>query len=221
MAQNEMKRLAAEAALAYIEPALTPKTVVGIGTGSTANFFIDLLAEVRYKFDGAVASSEASAERLSRHGIRVMDLNATPAVAVYVDGADEVDSNLCLIKGGGGALTREKVVAASAEQFVCIVDHSKLVPRLGTFPLPVEVIPMARGLVARALTRMGGAPVWRQGFVTDNSNILLDVRQLEIEDPWALERAINNIAGVVCNGLFAANRADVVFIGGAEGTTRM
>lgn len=221
MAQDTLKRLAAEAALARIEPRLTRKAVVGVGTGSTANCFIDALAAVRHKFDAAVASSEASAERLARQGVAVLDLNAAPAPAVYVDGADEVAPDRCLVKGGGGALTREKIVAASADEFVCIVDESKLVRRLGAFPLPVEVIPMARGLAARALARLGGAPEWRQGFTTDNGNHILDVRRLRIEDPLALEREINNIAGVVCNGLFAVNAADVVLVAGQQGVTQM
>ena len=221
MAQDTLKRLAAEAALAHIEPRLTHKAVVGVGTGSTANCFIDALAAVRHKFDAAVASSEASAERLARQGVAVLDLNAAPAPAVYVDGADEVSPDRCLIKGGGGALTREKIVAASADEFVCIVDESKLVRRLGAFPLPVEVIPMARGLAARALVRLGGAPEWRQGFTTDNGNHILDVHRLRIDDPLALEREINNIVGVVCNGLFAANAADVVLVAGRRGVTQM
>ncbi len=221
MAQDALKRLAAEAALAYVEPRLTREAVVGVGTGSTANCFIDALAAVRHKFDAAVASSEASAERLRRRGVAVLDLNAAPALVVYVDGADEVDSRRRLIKGGGGALTREKIVAASADEFVCIIDESKLAPALGAFPLPVEVIPMARGLAARALVRLGGAPEWRQGFVTDNGNIILDVHGLQIEDPLALEREINNIVGVVCNGLFAANAADVVFVASPRGVTQM
>ena len=221
MAQDTLKRLAAKAALAHIEPRLTRKAVVGVGTGSTANCFIDALAAVRHKFDAAVASSEASAERLARQGVAVLDLNAAPAPAVYVDGADEVSPDRCLIKGGGGALTREKIVAASADEFVCIVDESKLVRRLGAFPLPVEVIPMARGLAARALAGLGGAPEWRQGFTTDNGNHILDVHRLRIEDPLALEREINNIVGVVCNGLFAANAADLVLVAGRRGVTQM
>ena len=221
MAQDALKRSAAEAALAYVEPRLKRKAVVGVGTGSTANCFIDALAAVRHKFDAAVASSEASAERLRQHGVAVLDLNAAPAPEVYVDGADEVAPDRCLVKGGGGALTREKIVAASAQEFVCIVDESKLVRTLGAFPLPVGVIPMARGLAARALTRLGGKPEWRQGFTTDNGNIILDVHGLRIEDPLALEREINNIVGVVCNGLFAANAADVVFVANRQGVTQM
>ena len=221
MAQDALKRSAAEAALVYVEPKLTPKTLVGVGTGSTANCFIDALAAVRHKFDAAVASSEASAERLRRRGVPVLDLNAAPAPAVYVDGADEAAPDRCLIKGGGGALTREKIVAACADEFVCIVDESKLVRSLGAFPLPVEVIPMARGLAAKALARLGGKPEWRQGFTTDNGNIILDVHGLRIQDPLALEREINNIVGVVCNGLFAANAADLVLVAGRRGVRQI
>lgn len=221
MAQDALKRSAAEAALAYVEPRLTPKTLVGVGTGSTANCFIDALAAVRHRFDAAVASSEASAERLRRLGVPVLDLNAAPAPTVYVDGADEAAPDRCLIKGGGGALTREKIVAACADEFVCIVDESKLVQSLGAFPLPVEVIPMARGLAAKALARLGGKPEWRQGFTTDNGNIILDVHGLRIQDPLALEREINNIVGVVCNGLFAANAADLVLVAGRRGVRQI
>ncbi len=221
MAQDTLKRSAAEAALDYIESRLGRHSVVGVGTGSTANFFIDALARIRHKFDAAVASSEATSRRLADHGIPVLDLNAAPPPCVYVDGADEIAPNRCLTKGGGGALTREKIVAASADEFVCIADQSKLVGRLGGFPLPVEVIPMARGLVARALLRLGGSPEWRQGFTTDNGNIILDVHGLHIEDPAVLEAEINNIAGVVCNGLFAANRADMVLVAGAGGVRRI
>lgn len=221
MTQDDLKRLAAQAALDYIEPRLTPKAIVGVGTGSTANCFIDLLIGARHKFDAAVASSEASAQRLKAGGVPVLDLNAAPAPVVYVDGADEMDSNRRLIKGGGGALTREKIVAASSDEFICILDDSKLVRRLGAFPLPVEVIPMARGLAARALVQLGGAPEWRQGFTTDNGNIILDVHNLDIIDPLTLEQAINNITGAVCNGLFAVNRADLAFVAGQEGVTRI
>lgn len=221
MAQDALKRSAAEAALAYVEPKLTLKTLVGVGTGSTANCFIDALAAVRHKFDAAVASSEASAERLRRRGVPVLDLNTAPAPTVYVDGADEAAPDRCLIKGGGGALTREKIVAACADEFVCIVDESKLVRSLGAFPLPVEVIPMARGLAAKALARLGGKPEWRQGFTTDNGNIILDVHGLRIQDPLALEREINNIVGVVCNGLFAANAADLVLVAGRRGVRQI
>lgn len=221
MAQESLKRSAAAAALDYIESKLGRRSIVGVGTGSTANCFIDDLARIKHKFDAAVASSEASAQRLAGHGIPVLDLNAAPAPQVYVDGADEIDPNRCLTKGGGGALTREKIVAASADEFVCIADDSKLVECLGGFALPVEVIPMARGLVARALKRLGGSPEWRQGFTTDDGNIILDVHGLRIEDPLALEAEINNIAGVVCNGLFAFNRADLVLVAGGQGVRRM
>ncbi len=220
MAQNAWKRTAAAAALTHIEPALSGSSIVGVGTGSTANCFIDALILIRHKFDAAVASSEASREHLQAGGVPVIDLNAAPSVAVYVDGADEVDADRCVIKGGGGALTREKIVAASADEFVCVVDHSKRVDRLGAFPLPVEVVPMARGLAARALRALGGAPEWRQGFVTDNGNIVLDVHGLRIDDPAALEQAINQVPGVVCNGIFAANRPDLVLMAGPDGVTR-
>ena len=221
MNQDEMKASAARAALEFVEPRLGRDSIVGIGTGSTANFFIDALAEIRHKFDATVASSEASANRLRAHGIPVLDLNAVPEVTVYVDGADEVNRRRQLIKGGGGALTREKIVAASAYEFVCIADESKLVEELGAFPLPVEVIPMARGLVARALRDLGGHPELREGFVTDNGNLILDVHGLRINDPLALETQINNIVGAVCNGIFAAQAAHVVFIAGAEGVRRI
>ncbi len=212
MAQDALKRSAAKAALDYIEPRLTPTTIIGVGTGSTANCFIDALANIKHKFDAAVASSENSAARLKAHGIPVLDLNAVANLAVYVDGADEVNPNKQLIKGGGGALTREKIVAASADQFVCIVDASKLVETLGRFPLPVEVIPMARGLVSRGLVGLGGAPELRSGFLTDNGNLILDVYELNMDDPTHLESRINNLVGVVCNGLFAENAADVVIV---------
>lgn len=220
MNQDQLKRSAAEAALTYVLPKLERETIVGIGTGSTANHFIDLLASVRHLFDGAVASSTASAERLRRLGVPVYDLNAVPDVAVYVDGADEVNAARQLIKGGGGALTREKIVAASAREFVCIVDASKLVTTLGAFPLPIEVIPMARGLVGRALCDLGGQPELRNGVTTDNGNLIIDVHGLRITDPIALEERLNNIVGAVCNGIFAANAADVVFAAGPEGVNR-
>ncbi|MGA1370482.1 MAG: ribose-5-phosphate isomerase RpiA [Pseudomonadales bacterium] len=220
MNQDQLKRSAAEAALAYLMPRLERDTIIGIGTGSTANHFIDLLPGVRHRFDGAVASSSASAARLKQLGIPVFDLNAVPDVAVYVDGADEVNSARQLIKGGGGALTREKIVAASAREFVCIVDASKLVPVLGAFPLPIEVIPMARGLVGRAVRDLGGQPALREGVVTDNGNLIIDVHGLSITDPRALEVELNNIVGAVCNGIFAANAADVVFAAGPEGVKR-
>jgi len=221
MTQDELKRSAARAALDYIAPKLTRNSIVGVGTGSTTNFFIDALADIRHVFDACVSSSEASTERLRRHGISVLDLNAVAEVTVYVDGADEVNPARQLIKGGGGALTREKIVAASAEEFVCIVDESKLVDMLGRYPLPVEVIPMARGLAARALLAMGGSPEWREGLVTDNGNIVLDVHDLDISDPPAVEQAINNIVGAVCNGVFAAQAADVVFVAAPGGVRRL
>ena len=222
MSADAFKRAAADAAIELIEPRLRNDSIIGVGTGSTANCFIDALAALRGRFDAAVASSEASSARLRGHGIAVLDLNAVPGVLVYVDGADEVNPAKQLIKGAGGALTREKIVAASADEFVCIVDDSKLVPVLGTtFPLPVEVIPMARGLAARALVGLGGTPVYRQGFVTDNGNVILDVRGLDFTNPAELERRIDNIVGVVCNGIFAAQAADVVLVAGANGIRRL
>ncbi len=217
MTPDEKKQLAAKAALDYVEVG----TVIGIGTGSTTNHFIDLLADIKHKIDGTVASSEASAARLKQHGIQVLDLNAADSISVYVDGADESTRFLQLIKGGGGALTREKIVAAVAEKFVCIADDSKLVDILGKFPLPVEVIPMARGHVARQITRLGGNPVWRDGFVTDNGNIILDIHNLEIMEPSKLETELNQITGVVTNGLFARRPADVLILGGDQGAKVM
>jgi ribose 5-phosphate isomerase A len=200
-----------------IEPHLKPDSVVGVGTGSTANYFIDALAKMKHKFDGAVSSSVASEERLKSHGIRVDDLNSTRELMFYVDGADETNHQFHLIKGGGGALTREKIVASVADQFICIVDESKLVDTLGAYPLPVEVIPMARSAVARRLVALGGRPVWRQDFVTDNGNLILDVYDLSIGDAPALESEINDIPGVVTNGLFALRPADLLLIGSAGG----
>jgi len=219
MSADAFKRAAADAAIELIKPRLRNDSIVGVGTGSTANFFIDALAALRGHFDAAVSSSEASSTRLRGHGIQVLDLNAVPGVLVYVDGADEANPAKQLIKGAGGALTREKIVAASADEFVCIVDDSKLVSvlGLGAFPLPVEVIPMARGLAARALVGLGGRPVYRQGFVTDNGNILLDVHGLDLTNPPEMERRINDIVGVVCNGIFAAQAADVLIVAGAAG----
>ncbi|MDK1024415.1 MAG: ribose-5-phosphate isomerase RpiA [Gammaproteobacteria bacterium] len=217
MNQDEMKQAVAQAAVETIEPMLQDDSIVGVGTGSTANYFIDALAAIKHKFDGTVASSIASAERLKNLHIPVFELNSVFDVAVYVDGADESNHQLQLIKGGGGALTREKIVAAVSEQFVCIIDASKIVDVLGTFPLPIEVIPMARGHVAREVLALGGDPRYRQGFTTDNGNIILDVYQLEIRSPEELEQTINNITGVVCNGLFAARPANQVLIGTATG----
>ncbi|WP_028470148.1 ribose-5-phosphate isomerase RpiA [Neptunomonas japonica] len=217
MTQDEMKLAVAQAAVEYIRPRLGRETIVGVGTGSTANFFIDELAKVKHMFDGAVASSEATAERLKSHGITVFDLNAINELEVYVDGADEFDPRLNVVKGGGGALTREKIVAAVAKEFVCIVDSSKQADVMGDFPLPVEVIPMARSYVARELVKLDGMPVYRSGFVTDNGNEILDVHDLEIVDPKGLEATLNNIVGVVTNGLFAQRGADVILMGTLEG----
>ncbi|ROR34724.1 ribose-5-phosphate isomerase RpiA [Inmirania thermothiophila] len=213
MDQDRLKRMAAEAALDYVPRG----EVIGVGTGSTVNHFIDLLAERRIDVAGAVSSSEASTARLRRHGIEVLDLNDVGDLPVYVDGADEATRHLHLTKGGGGALTREKIVAAASRTFVCIVDESKLADRLGRFPLPVEVIPMARSLVARRLAARGGRPVWRQGFVTDNGNVILDVHDLEILEPARLESELNDIPGVVTNGLFALRPADVLLVARADG----
>src|SRR5688500_2248534 len=195
--------------------------IIGVGTGSTANFFIEELGRVKHKFDGAVASSEATAQRLKAHGIQVLDPNSVVQLEIYVDGADEVNRTLSMIKGGGGALTREKIVAAVSRTFVCIADESKLVDVLGRFPLPVEVIPMARSYVARELVKLGGQPEWRQGVVTDNGNWILDVYNLQIMKPVALEGEINQITGVVTNGLFARRGADVVLLGTPSGVQTM
>ena len=209
MDQDALKKQVAEAALRFVPEG----EVIGVGTGSTANFFIDGLASTKDRIKGAVASSDATAERLKGHGIPVLSLNDVDSLPVYVDGADEVNGHREMIKGGGGALTREKIVAAVARQFVCIVDGSKQVKRLGRFPLPVEVIPMARSHVARKLVALGGQPEYREGFVTDNGNIILDVHNLDILNPIEMEEKINNIVGVVTNGLFAKRPADVVLVG--------
>ena len=213
MSQNQFKRAAALAALDYV----VDGAVIGVGTGSTANLFIDGLAGIKDRIPAAVASSEASAKRLAAHGIRVVDLNEVDVLPVYVDGADEIDGQLAMIKGGGGALTREKIVAAVADRFICICDASKRVEVLGRFPLPVEVIPMARAHVARQLARMGGTPKLRAGLTTDNGNLIIDVHGLSITEPRALQAAINQIAGVVSNGLFALRGADVLLLAGADG----
>jgi len=213
MTQDEMKKAAAKAALDYVET----DTIIGIGTGSTANHFIDLLAGIKGRIEGAVASSVASAERLKKHGIPVFDLNAVGDLSLYVDGADESSHHLHLIKGGGGALTREKIVAAASKKFVCIADESKLVDVLGKFPLPVEVIPMARSYVARQIVKLGGQPVLREGYTTDNGNVILDVHNLKIMNPVELEGKLNNIVGVVTNGLFAMRPADVLILGTPNG----
>lgn len=213
MTQDEMKQAAARAAIAHVPVG----GIIGVGTGSTANHFIAELGKVKHKFDAAVASSEATAQRLKALGIEVLDLNSTGEFDVYVDGADEVTRALAMIKGGGGALTREKIVAAVARKFVCIADESKLVDVLGRFPLPVEVVPMARSYVGRELVKLGGAPEWREGFVTDNGNWILDVYNLEITRPAELETALNQIAGVVTNGLFARRGADLLVLATTAG----
>lgn len=208
---SEAKRLAAEKAIEYVEDGM----IVGVGTGSTVSYFIDALARIQHRIKGAVSSSEQSTARLKQHGIEVIELNHSGNLSLYVDGADECDPNKCLIKGGGAALTREKIIAEASERFICIVDPSKQVPVLGRFPLPVEVIPMARSLVARQIRDMtGGQPTWREGVVTDNGNQILDIHNLQITDPEKLERELNQLPGVVCVGLFARRRADVVIVGG-------
>jgi len=213
MNQDSMKKAVAHAAFEYVRERLHPDIVIGVGTGSTANFFIDDLAALKDELQATVASSEESARRLKAHGIPVVDLNSVGLVDIYVDGADESNEHLQLIKGGGAALTREKIVAAVAREFVCIADASKLVPILGKFPLPVEVIPMARSHVARQLVKLGGDPVWRDKVVTDNGNIILDVYNLDILDARKLESDITQIAGVVTNGWFALRPADVLLLG--------
>jgi ribose 5-phosphate isomerase A len=210
--QDDQKREAARAALRYLDGA----RIVGVGTGSTVKHFIDALAERKDSIDGTVSSSEQSTRQLVAHGIPVLDLNDVDEIAVYVDGADECDGNKCLIKGGGGALTREKIIAAVARKFVCIIDAGKRVDVLGKFPLPIEVIPMARSYVAREIVRRGGKPVWRENVVTDNGNAILDVHGWQIAEPVATERDLGEIAGVVTVGLFAARPADVVLIGDRE-----
>ncbi len=217
MNQDQLKQAVAQAAIDHIRPSLTDKSIIGVGTGSTANFFIDLLAQHKGFFDGAVASSEGTAERLKKHGIPVYDLNSVSDLEFYVDGADEANDHLELIKGGGAALTREKIVAAVARTFICIADGSKRVERLGAFPLPVEVIPMARSHVARELVKLGGDPVYREGVVTDNGNVILDVHNLMIGFAPELEQRINNIVGVVTNGLFANRPADLLLLGTRNG----
>jgi ribose 5-phosphate isomerase len=217
MTQDELKQAVARAAVDYIAPKLHADDIVGVGTGSTANYFIDYLADIKDSFAGAVASSDASAKRLQNHGIEVLDLNSVHQLVVYVDGADESNAQLELIKGGGAALTREKIVVATAKEFVCIADESKWVDVLGNFPLPVEVIPMARSYVARELVKLGGDPVYREGVVTDNGNVILDVHNLQILNPKELETAINQITGVVTNGLFARRPADVLLLGTQSG----
>jgi ribose 5-phosphate isomerase A len=209
--QDELKQQVAKAAVEYVK-----EGIIGVGTGSTANYFIEELAKVKGKIDGAVASSEATAQRLRDRGIKVYDLNSIDSLDIYVDGADEITEHMHMLKGGGGALTREKIVAAVAKTFICICDESKYVPVLGKFPLPVEVLPMARSQVARALVALGGQPVLRD-FTTDNGNIILDVHNLKIDDPVAMEAKINQIVGVVTNGLFAARPANILLLATADG----
>ena len=217
MNQDELKRQAALAALEYVKPG----SIVGVGTGSTVNHFIDGLATIKHKIEGAVSSSNASTERLRKHGIQVFDLNEVDDIPVYVDGADESNEHLQLIKGGGGALTREKIIAHLAKTFVCIADESKLVPVLGKFPLPIEVIPMARSMIARELVKRGGQPIYRDGFVTDNGNQILDVHNLEIMQPAKLEDELNNIPGIVTVGLFALRPADVLILATKDGVRKI
>lgn len=217
MTQDELKQAVGQAAIEHILPLLESDSIIGVGTGSTANCFIDALAAHKGRFSGAVASSDGTAERLRGHGIAVFDLNEVSELPVYVDGADEITEHMAMIKGGGAALTREKIVAAVAKSFVCIADESKLVGVLGQFPLPVEVIPMARSYVARELVKLGGDPVYRQGVVTDNGNVILDVHNLSIINPQELEERINHITGVVTNGLFACRPADCLLMGTPSG----
>ena len=217
MTQDELKQAVARAARDYVADRLPVGAILGVGTGSTANFFIDEIAAIKGRLGGTVASSEVTARRLAGHGIRVLDLNDVDAMGIYVDGADEIDPGMSMIKGGGGALTREKIVAAVADTVVCICDASKRVPVMGRFPLPVEVIPMSSAHVARELAKLGGSPRLRDGFVTDNGNLILDVHGLSITDPVGLEDRINQIVGVVTNGLFARRGADVLLLAAPEG----
>ncbi len=213
MTQDEMKRKAAEAAAEYV----VTDAIIGVGTGSTVNHFIDVLADMKGRIEGAVSSSEASTKLMEERGIKVYDLNEVNDIPVYIDGADESDHYLNLIKGGGGALTREKIIAGASDKFVCIADESKLVDVLGAFPLPVEVIPMARSYIARELVKLGGRPVWRENFITDNGNVILDVHDLQILEPVKMENEINKLAGVVTVGLFCNRPADVLILGAPEG----
>lgn len=217
MSQDNFKQAAAQAAFEYIRPFLDSNTVIGVGSGSTVNYFIDILGANKHLFGGAVASSEGTAQRLRQHGIDVEDLNTLSSLDFYIDGADEINRELEMIKGGGAALTREKIVAAVARRFICIADESKMVDRLGKFPLPIEVIPMARSYVAREIVRLGGNPVYREGVVTDNGNIILDVHNIFIDSAMYLEKRINQITGVVTNGLFARRNADVLLLAGHNG----
>lgn len=221
LSQQDLKQQAAEAALTYIEPLLSPEAVIGVGTGSTADLFIDGLARYKTQFRAAVASSERSAQRLTALGIVVLDLNEVQTMPVYVDGADEINERLHMLKGGGGALTREKIVASVAKKFVCIADESKLVQMLGRFPLPIEVLPLAREAVARVARELGGEPILRVGFTTDNGNQILDVHGLTISDAVALEARLNQVPGVVTNGLFAARPADVALLATQQGIRQL
>jgi ribose 5-phosphate isomerase A len=221
LSQQELKQQAAEAALTYIEPLFTPDAVIGVGTGSTADLFIDGLARYRTQFRAAVASSERSAQRLRALGILVLDLNEVQTMPFYVDGADEINDQLHMLKGGGGALTREKIVASVAKKFICIADESKLVRTLGRFALPIEVLPLAREAVARVALELGGQPELRVGFTTDNGNQILDIHGLTIVDPVALEARLNQVPGVVTNGLFAARPADVALLATQQGIRQL
>ncbi|MBV2183392.1 MAG: ribose-5-phosphate isomerase RpiA [Rhizobium sp.] len=221
MTQDELKQAVAQAAADYVAANVPVGSIVGVGTGSTANFFIDALARIKDRIAATVASSEATKKRLEGHGIKVLDLNEVTSMPVYVDGADEITAQLEMVKGGGGALTREKIVAAVADKFICVCDESKLVGTLGKFPLPVEVIPMAREYVAREIVRLGGQPKLRAGFVTDNGNVILDVNGLEIDDPAGFETALNGIVGVVTNGLFARRGADLLLLATPAGVRQM
>ena len=214
---DQLKAQAAQAALKYVQEG----QIVGVGTGSTVNFFIAALASMKHDIAGAVSSSEASTERLKAHGIEVLELNNVSDLPVYIDGADEIDPHLRMVKGGGGALTREKIIAAVAQKFICIADSSKQVGRLGRFPIPVEVIPMARSYVARQIVQLGGDPVWRQGVTTDNGNVILDIHNFDILDPVQLEQQLNNIVGVVTNGLFAQRGADIALIASPDGIIQL
>lgn len=217
MSPEQAKQLVAQAAIEYIEW----DWIIGVGTGSTANLFIDELAKIKGNIEGAVASSEASAERLRNHGIRVFELDQTGDLPIYIDGADESTKHLHLIKGGGAALTREKIVAAASAKFICIADDSKLVDTLGAFPLPIEVIPMAKSYIGRQIVKLGGNPILREGVTTDNGNVIIDVHDLKIQNPVELERELNQLAGVVTNGLFAQRSADVLLLGGENGVTKI
>ena len=224
MNQQEQKVAAAQAAFEYVQDLIDhwgEEIVIGIGTGSTANLFIDQIAQIKHSISAAVASSEESAKRLKSHGISITDLNSAGTLRVYIDGADEVNENLQLIKGGGAALTREKIIAAASSEFICIADESKFVPLLGRFPLPVEVIPMSRSYVARELVKLGGDPAYRSGVVTDNGNHIVDVHNLEVLDPRMLERQINNITGVVANGIFADRPADLLLLATDDGVKKI